>query len=136
MAVNASGTTTQIGKFKQGVFKTQQSKGSALTTAVMLGGGNFRRDCRKFGFLAKVNAARKRKRPKRRLFSSVKGRFRARGRRTSATSRGTEFIVKDECKGTTTRVIKGSVTVRDLVTRRTRIVRAGHSYLARSPRKR
>jgi hypothetical protein len=135
MASNGSGTKTQLGKFSQGVFKTSQSRGSALTTAVMLGGGNFRRECRKFGFRfakADASAAKKRRRPHRRLFSRVKGRFRTRGRHSSATTRGTEFLVKDECKGTTTRVLKGSVTVRDNVKKRTRIVRAPHSYLARS----
>jgi hypothetical protein len=133
MATNASGTKTQGGKFSGGVFKTKQSRGSSLTTAVMMGGGNFRRDCRKFGFLAKVHAARKR--PRRRLFGNVKGRFRTRGRHSTATVRGTEYVVKDECKGTTTRVLKGSVKVRDEVKHRTRIVRAGHSYLARSRRR-
>src|SRR5206468_5747481 len=120
--------------FSQGVFKTQQSKHRALTTALMLGGGNFRRECRTFGFLGKVTAARKR-RPHRRLFGNVKGRFRTRGRHSTATVRGTQYLVKDECRGTTTKVIEGRVIVNDLVKHKTKVVRAGHSYLARSPRK-
>jgi hypothetical protein len=135
LAKSGDGKKRQRGRFKFGVFRTQQSRRSPLTTAVMLGGGDFRRECRRFGFLAKVNAARKRRRPHRRLFSNVKGRFRTRGRHSTASTRGTEFLVKDECKGTTTRVIKGSVSVRDLVKKRTRIVRAPHSYLARSPKR-
>jgi hypothetical protein len=129
MATNATGTSTQLGKFSQGVFKTQQSKSNSLTTALMLGGGNFRKACRPFGFLAK------RRKPHRRLFGNVHGRFRTRGRHSTATVRGTQYLVKDECKGTTTRVFKGSVTVRDLVKHKTKIVRAGHSYLAASRRR-
>ena len=129
MATNATSTATQLGKFSQGVFKTQQSKGSALTTVVLLGGGNFRKACRPFGFLAK-----KRKKPRRHLFGNAHGHFRSRGRQSVATIPGTEWLTKDECKGTTTKVFRGRVVVRDLVKHRTVIVRAGHSYLAASPR--
>ena len=39
----------------------------------------------------------------------------------------------DRCDGTLTRVVEGSVRVRDRVRHRTVIVRAGRSYLARAP---
>jgi PKD repeat protein len=133
MATNATGTATQTGKFSKGVFKTQQLKGSPLTTAVMMGGGNFKRECRKLGFAGKVSAARKR--PSRRLFANVRGRFRTRGRHSTATVRGTQYLVKDSCTGTLTTVSKGSVKVFDLVKHRSRVVRAGHSYLARALRR-
>jgi hypothetical protein len=45
--------------------------------------------------------------------------------------RGTTWYVADRCDGTLTRVTKGSVSVRDLGTGRTTIVRAGHTYLAK-----
>ncbi len=132
MAANASGTVTQIGKFSLGVFKTTQSKTSALTTANMLGGGNFKRDCtnrRVRTGSGKVIAARKR--PSRRLFASVKGRFRTRGRNSTATVRGTKYLVKDSCSGTTTKVVAGVVVVRDLVKHKNHTVRKGHSFTAR-----
>jgi hypothetical protein len=130
MAANKGGTVTQKGQFSLGVFKTTQSKSSPLTTANMLGGGNFKRDCKKpKAGSAGVTAARKR--PSRRLFANVKGHFRTRGRHSTATVRGTKYLVKDSCSGTTTKVSKGTVVVRDLVKHRNHTVRAGHSYVAR-----
>jgi hypothetical protein len=136
MAANRGGSTTQKGQFSKGVFKTKQSKASPLTTATMLGGGNFKRDCKKPKARAgSAGATAARRRPSRRLFANVKGRFRTRGRHSTATVRGTQYLVKDSCSGTTTRVVKGSVVVRDLVKHRSHIVRAGHRFIAR-PRKR
>jgi hypothetical protein len=132
MAANAGGTVTQTGKFSKGVFKTTQSKSSSLTTANMMGGGNFRRDCkvrRVRAGSAGVTAARKR--PGRRLFSNVKGRFRTRGRNSTATVRGTQYLVKDSCSGTTTKVVAGVVIVHDLVKNKNHTVRKGHSFTAR-----
>jgi ferric-dicitrate binding protein FerR (iron transport regulator) len=74
----------------------------------------------------------KRKRA-RSLFANVHGRFRTRGRNSTATVRGTTYLVKDTCSGTLTKVKKGRVVVRDLRLRRTRTVKAGHSYFARAP---
>jgi ferric-dicitrate binding protein FerR (iron transport regulator) len=64
----------------------------------------------------------------------VHGRFRTRGRHSTATVRGTKWSMTDTCAGTLTRVTQGSVTVRDLTLRKTKIVKAGHSYLARPAR--
>jgi ferric-dicitrate binding protein FerR (iron transport regulator) len=75
-------------------------------------------------------AARKRRRT---LFSNVKGRFRTRGRNSTATVRGTQWTMTDTCTGTRTTVKTGSVQVHDFTLRKVRIVRAGHSYLARAP---
>ena len=127
MATNATSTETQVARFSQGVFKTEQGKGSALTTAVLLGPGNFRTACKPSGYLAK-----KKKRPRRRLFGSGSGRFRTRGRHSTATVRGTKWVTEDRCDGTLTIVKSGSVTVRDFARRKTIVVKAGHRYLARS----
>lgn len=59
------------------------------------------------------------------------GRFRTHGSHAVATVRGTIWQVVDRCDGTLTRVVRGSVAVRDLRRHRTVIVHAGHSYLAR-----
>jgi hypothetical protein len=41
-------------------------------------------------------------------------------------------LVQDECDGTLTKVTRGTVQVRDLKRKKTIIVKAGHSYLARA----
>jgi len=69
----------------------------------------------------------------RRLWGSDSGgRFRTHGRHSQATVRGTRWLTVDRCDGTLTRVTRGAVSVRDHVRDRTVLVRAGHSYLARS----
>jgi hypothetical protein len=133
MAVDKAGKL-QRGSFRAGVFKTKQSKKSALTTLTTLGGGNFKKGC-KGGRIRKSGVGEARRRPRRRLFSSARGRFRTRGRHSSATVRGTKWSMTDTCAGTRTAVSSGKVTVRDLVKHRTVLVRRGHHYLAR-PKKR
>jgi hypothetical protein len=73
------------------------------------------------------------KRPPRGLWGRDNhGRFRTRASNSVATVRGTEWYVGDRCDGTITRVKRGAVSVRDLKTGRTVIVRAGQSYLAKA----
>jgi ferric-dicitrate binding protein FerR (iron transport regulator) len=76
-------------------------------------------------------AARKRKR---KLFGNAHGRFRTRGRNSSATVRGTKWSMTDTCSGTLTIVTRGVVTVRDFTLKKNRTVKAGHRYLARAPK--
>jgi len=71
----------------------------------------------------------------RHLWGDAKGAFRTKGRYASATIRGTKWLTADLCDGTLIRVAKGSVTVRDLVKRRSLVVRARHQYLALAPQK-
>jgi hypothetical protein len=66
------------------------------------------------------------------LWGDGKGRFQTRGRFAAATVRGTTWRVEDRCDGTLTTVTKGVVAVRDFRLRRTIVVRAGQSYLARA----
>jgi hypothetical protein len=68
----------------------------------------------------------------RRLWGHGKGRFRTRGRHSTATVRGTQWLTKDTCSSTTTSVKEGTVVVRDLAKRRNVTVRAGHRYVARA----
>jgi ferric-dicitrate binding protein FerR (iron transport regulator) len=75
----------------------------------------------------------KRKRPVRRLWGNGKGRFTTKGRYSSATVRGTKWLVQDRCDGTLTRVLRGIVLVRDFRARKNVSVRAGRSYLAKAP---
>ena len=62
----------------------------------------------------------------RKLWGRTKARakFRTRGRYSAATVRGTAWITIDRCGGTEIRVKKGKVAVRDVVRKRTRIVKA------------
>jgi hypothetical protein len=129
MAANHAGTKFQKGTFSQGAFLIKQTTHSPLTSAEMLGGGNFTRDCKAGG--AKVLAGAARRRPHRQLFAHVKGHFRTRGRHSTATVRGTKYLVKDTCAGTLTRVTQGRVVVRDFRRHKTVIVKTGHQYLAR-----
>ncbi len=59
------------------------------------------------------------------------GRYATRGRTSVATVRGTRWETIETCAGTVTRVLRGRVSVHDLYTGRTRLVGAGHSFLAR-----
>jgi Ca2+-binding RTX toxin-like protein len=59
--------------------------------------------------------------------------YQVRGKHSDGSTRGTTWVTEDRCDGTMTRVIEGTVRVRDLPRHRTVIVRAGHQYLARAP---
>jgi hypothetical protein len=131
-ARNRLGTIVQRGNFKGSQFRVRQSTGSALTTLRMRG-GSFSRCKRNLSRGAAYTAQR---RTIRRLRGSARGRFRTRGRRSSATVRGTRWIMEDRCDGTLTVVRDGSVRVRDFARRRTVVVRAGRRYLARVARNR
>ena len=48
---------------------------------------------------------------------------------------GTKWLVEDRCKSTLTRVVRGRVSVRDFVKKKTVIVRAGKRYTARAKRR-
>ncbi len=119
------GTKTQSGQFGGGAFALQQSpKGHGLTDIVMRGGSLVKSCAAKTS--AGAAAARERH-----ILSNAHGRFRTRGRYSTATVRGTKWLTRDTCKGTLTKVTRGTVIVRDLVKRRTVRVKAGHSYLAK-----
>ena len=88
-------------------------------------------------FLARAAAAKPKrsKRKVRRLWGKGKGSFRTTGRRSSATVRGTWWLVEDRCDGTLTRVREGRVDVRDFRLKKTIKLRAGKRsiYLAKAP---
>ena len=140
------GGRTQTATFGDGLFQVRQSKTHPGLIDIILRGGNFS-VCRTRGRgLARVQARgsararaaiaiQSRKRPKRRLWAKDRGgRFRTHGRNSVATVRGTRWVTTDTCKGTRTTVTSGSVSVRNLQTERTVIVRKGKSYLARGRR--
>jgi hypothetical protein len=113
----------QTAKFYDGIFKVTQSAATTdLTLAEPLAA------CGK-GARASAKKAKTRK-----LWGDGTGSFRTRGQYSSATVRGTQWLVQDSCSGTLTKVAKGVVSVRDQVKNKTVLVKAGHSYLAKPRR--
>jgi streptogramin lyase len=123
-AASASGAKLQSGNFNGGAFKLLQAKKNKGLTELVLQGPKLKRTC-------SSKAVHKAAKRSRHLFANAHGRFRTRGRYSSATVRGTQWLTKDSCAGTLTKVMRGSLQVRDLVKRRNVTVKAGHSYLAR-----
>jgi hypothetical protein len=66
----------------------------------------------------------------------ARGRFRTVAGYGRGAGRGTEWIMRDRCDGTSFRVLEGVVLVRDFRRRKTFAVRAGRCYLAASTRRR
>jgi hypothetical protein len=125
------GGRTQTGEFRGALFQVRQTSGGDGMTDIVLRGAELNR-C---GRAAARAAARGRKPPVRRLWSSDSGgRFRTHGRNSVATVRGTKWVTTETCAGTRTTVTEGAVSVRDLRLKRTVLVRSGHSYLARAAR--
>jgi FG-GAP-like repeat/FG-GAP repeat len=143
-AADTGGTKTQTADFYDGIFQVKQSvpkkkpkKPAALVTDLNLKGQVSRSQC------ASLKGARsatvdKKKGPKSvlgKLWGSGKGKFRTNGKYSSATVRGTIWLVEDRCEGTYTKVRRGIVAVRDFKRKKTVSIKAGHSYLARATSK-
>lgn len=124
------GGRTNSSQFYDGVFTILQRKARNAFMTLRLDGGNFRACGRRS--LSVLSAGAKGKKPVRRLWGNGKGRFQTRGRYSSATVRGTKWLVQDRCDGTLTRVVRGVVRVRDFRARKNVNVRAGRSYLAKA----
>ena len=125
----------QTGRFGGGLFMLRQPRAACGRVDVYLRGGSFAA-CRNAGQRPSGRrASASRSRRVRRLWGHDKGgSFRTHGRHSQATVRGTRWLTEDRCDGTLTRVTNGAVSVRDLVRHRTLLVRAGHSYLAKTRR--
>jgi hypothetical protein len=122
------GGAVQKGTFHGGLFEVRQPAGGKGMVELVLRGP--KPTCPTAAARA---AATTRKRPPRQLWGRDNhGRFRTRGSNSVATVRGTVWYVADRCGGTYTRVSKGAVSVHELRTGKTFVVRAGHSHLARA----
>jgi streptogramin lyase len=129
---------TQTGRFGGGLFTLRQPRKACGRVDVYLRGGSFT-GCPRLAARRRARggaaASASRARRVRKLWGHDDGgRFRTHGRNSQATVRGTRWLTVDRCDGTLTRVTKGAVSVRDFVRHRTVLVRAGHSYLAKSRR--
>jgi hypothetical protein len=131
VSATGSGRRTQSGKFSQGLFQVLQARSRRAKglTELRLKGASFSR-CRARG--GRAGAAQLSRRSIRRLRANARGRFRTRGRNSSATVRGTIWTTTDRCDGTLTTVKRGRVVVRDLRRRKNITLTAGKSYLARA----
>ena len=110
-----------------GSFKVRQDM-KGVTTLTLVGqlGGASR--------AGRASASRVTKAVKKRhLWVNAKGNFKTRGKRASAITRGTFWLTQESTAGTAVIVKRGAVAVRDFGLKRTTLVRAGHSYLARKP---
>ncbi|HEX6712386.1 MAG TPA: hypothetical protein VF066_03335 [Thermoleophilaceae bacterium] len=127
-AANSRGAlqTTQA---YEGFFTALQSSGSPVTDLV-LRSGNFDAICGSGGVdIARASANTK---SVRHLWASGSGKFRTKGRFAAAAVRGTEWQTDDRCDGTLITVAKGAVSVFDQVLKKTVVVRAGQTYLAKA----
>ncbi len=128
----------QSGQFAAGVFQVLQSRRRRARglTELRLKGASFKRCATRRGKRAQAAGRKRRlsKRAIRRLRSKATGRFRTRGRHSSATVRGTSWTITDRCDGTLTKVTRGRVDVRDFRRKKTIRLRRGKSYLARARR--
>jgi CSLREA domain-containing protein len=122
-ADNAGGTATA--EFWAGIFRLGQTKGATPTTVLTL---VEKLSCPRAG---RASVAAKGKK-KRRLWGDGSGKFRTKGKHSAATVVGTRWLVEDKCRSTLTRVVRGRVSVRDFVKKKTVIVRAGKKYVARA----
>jgi hypothetical protein len=122
---------TETGYFGAGRFKLTQDKRGYID--LYLRGKYCSRAA--LASAAGVTAAAARKKKGRRLWGRDHGgRFRTHGRNSHATVRGTRWLVADTCQGTYTRVMRGSVVVRDTVRKKRVVLKAGEHYLARPRR--
>jgi hypothetical protein len=122
-SVARAGGAPQSARFYEGTFKVTQT-GSITNLALT----------EPLASCSKARGAAATKKRKRHLWGDGKGSFRTSGTYSSATVRGTKWLVQDSCAGTLTRVVRGSVKVRDKVRRKTIVVGAGKSYLAKPRR--
>ena len=132
-----SGGAAQTGQFGGGIFSVHQPRAARGRVDIRLRGGNFSRcpHVRRARANRSTAGASAIRRVRRLWGRDRRGRYRTYGRHSHATVRGTRWLTEDRCNGTFTRVTEGAVVVRDTVRRRSVLVRAGHHYFARRPRR-
>jgi ferric-dicitrate binding protein FerR (iron transport regulator) len=113
--------------FYDGIFRVTQGRGARPLTTLTL--------VERLRCGGRATAAAKAKK-KRRLWGDGRGKFRVKGKHSAATVVGTKWLVEDTCTTTLTKVVRGRVSVRDFVKRKTVVVKAGKRYLARAKKQR
>ena len=120
----------QSGRFFRGIFRIEQRRSAGGLVNLAIRDNLARSACATTATTARSAAVN----PKvlGLLRGTAKGRFRTTGRFAAATVRGTDWGVRDRCDGTLTVVRRGVVVVRDFRLRKSVIVRAGQTYLAKA----
>lgn len=124
-ALDGSGAT-QRATFHGAIFKMSLSRRDPGMVDVRLTQAPPR--CPRTGAAVRAAAA---KAPDKLWIKDRRGKYRTHGRNSVATVRGTEWTTAETCAGTLTRVITGAVSVRDVRTGKSVLLRAGHVHLAR-----
>jgi streptogramin lyase len=117
-----SGGVAYAANFFEGQFKLAQQKKNGSPADLKLFGGSFR-GCPRAPRASKQKSIRH-------LWGDGGGKFRTVGRFSSAAVRGTKWLTDDQCTGTLTKVVAGSVVVRDFARKKNVVVTAGHRYFA------
>jgi hypothetical protein len=137
-ASKGSSGETQTGDFWGGVFIVDQKAGDDQNAVLTLA-GRLKCEKRKGGMAANRRGTggqvlKRRRRGGRRLWGSGKGNFQTAGNYGSASVRGTTWLVVDRCDNSTlTKVIEGTVWVRDFVRGTSIVLNTGEQYLAKAP---
>ena len=128
-----SGADQQSVDAYEGFFQILQGTGTSPVTDLALRNENFDAVCGAGGVVpsrvARTSASTK---SVRHLWATGKGKFRTVGRFAAAAVRGTQWRTDDRCDGTLITVKTGAVSVFDQTLKKTVVVTAGHSYLARA----
>jgi hypothetical protein len=131
---------TQSGTFRGAIFRlTQAARGASKGLATLslvesaFQGAPTYGVCTHKGKAADASAAAASSHVLQLLRASAHGKFRTRGRYSAATVLGTIWTVADRCDGTLTHDITDRVSVTDFVRRKTVVLHAGQSYLAKAP---
>jgi streptogramin lyase len=131
------------GLFGGGVFVLTQPAGGTVTVLAL--SSNFA-SCgvatlKATAHAAAAAASNKKKKPSKKrvshktvneVFGNAHGQFSTRGHYATAADQGTKWRTADRCDGTLVSVSVGKVVVSDFLRHRTVVVKAGHSYLART----
>ncbi|MFL5895164.1 MAG: LCCL domain-containing protein [Thermoleophilaceae bacterium] len=127
-SVTTFGDGTDLARFVLKKSSVQVAGRKRTVAELALTGGNFG-SCSAAAGSARAAAGSNTK-TVRALWASGKGRFRTKGRFSSATVRGTDWETIDRCDGTLTAVKAGAIVVRDFARKKSIVVKAGKSYLA------
>jgi hypothetical protein len=140
-AARDPGGRVQTGLFSSGEFRVTQTmarsplSGGKVVGATVLTLAGPLPTCGSGGRTARAMSSRKRRKLRRVVADTPRGSgFHTGGTTATASDIGTKWLTEDTCAGTLVRVIRGVVVVDDLVLKRTVVVRAPHSYLARKAR--
>ena len=128
-ARNRTGARQEIA-VSRGVFSVRQKTGKRPVTELRLVGSPAA--CGRSAAGRRVPKAQPARGLATRVNKGKPGRFAVRGRYSIGAATGTAWVTEERCAGTFTRVRSGVVRVRDLERKRTVILRAGGTYMARA----